>query len=235
MKKGTLYLLPSALGEDHPWLHIPPLAISLLNELRVFIVEDARTARRYMRSVKMMRHFDELDMRLLNEHTSAHDTAQLLEPALAGNDTGLLSDAGCPAIADPGSQVVRLAHTLGIKVVPVAGPSSVLLTLMASGLQGQQFAFHGYLPRESAVRKQKIKALDNLVWQHGATQLFMDTPYRNNQVLADVLASCRPQTMLCIASSLTTSQEKVTTKSIGEWGSNKPALDKVPAMFAIGQ
>jgi 16S rRNA (cytidine1402-2'-O)-methyltransferase len=171
---------------------------------------------------------------MLNEHTRSQEMDSIIEPLLQGLDMGLISEAGVPCVADPGSNVVAMAHEAGLKVVPLVGPSSILLALMASGFNGQQFTFNGYLPREKADRIRKIKQLEQLALA-GVTQLFMDAPYRNNQVLDDVLQTCRMETKLCIASNITCDNERINTKTIMDWNVRKPDIHKMPVMFVLGK
>jgi 16S rRNA (cytidine1402-2'-O)-methyltransferase len=231
--KGTLYLIPNTLGSGTDKYETRQLT-STVNALEHFIVEEIKSARRLLRQLGVSRPLEELDFRMLNEHTRSQEMDELLEPLMQGQDVGLISDAGVPCVADPGSNVVAMAHEAGVKVVPFVGPSSILLALMASGFNGQQFTFNGYLPRERTDRIRKIKQLEQLALA-GVTQLFMDAPYRNNQVLEDVLQSCRMETKLCIASNITCDNERINTKTIMDWSVRKPDIHKMPVMFVLGK
>ena len=231
--KGTLYLIPNTLGSGTDKYATQQLA-STVSNLEHFIVEEIKSARRLLRQLGITRPLEELDFRMLNEHTRSQEMDSIMEPLLQGLDMGLISEAGVPCVADPGSSVVAMAHEAGLKVVPLVGPSSILLALMASGFNGQQFTFNGYLPREKADRVRKIKQLEQLALA-GVTQLFMDAPYRNNQVLEDVLQTCRMETKLCIASNITCDNERINTKTIMDWNVRKPDIHKMPVMFVLGK
>ncbi len=229
---GTLFLLPSDLGSDSPDSYLPRLTQEKLRTLQHFIVEEAKTARRFLASLGR-EGLRDLHMRTLNEHTSVSALSDLLSPLREGKDVGLISEAGCPAVADPGAELVALAHGEGIKVVPMVGPSSIILALMASGLGGQRFAFHGYLPVDPAARREAALGLERQCDLTLATQLFIETPYRNQSLLKDLLLACRPTTLLCIASDLTQASESIATRSIAEWGKFNPDLDRRPTVFAL--
>ena len=231
--KGTLYLIPNTLGSGAD-KYATQLLASTVSNLEHFIVEEIKSARRLLRQLGVARPLEELDFRMLNEHTRSQEMDSIIEPLLQGLDMGLISEAGVPCVADPGSNVVAMAHEAGLKVVPLVGPSSILLALMASGFNGQQFTFNGYLPREKADRIRKIKQLEQLALA-GVTQLFMDAPYRNNQVLDDVLQTCRMETKLCIASNITCDNERINTKTIMDWNVRKPDIHKMPVMFVLGK
>ncbi len=230
---GTLYLLPSSLGPGGE-ASLSPQVLETARRAEAFIVEHPRTARRFLRAIGFSGDFDALDMLVYDKNTPPEDIPALLEPLLAGKDTVLITEAGCPGIADPGASLVRAAHDRGIRVVPVSGPSSVFLALMASGLNGQQFAFHGYLPVKKPGRLRAIRQLEEKS-RAGVTQIFMETPYRNNALLRDLLDTCRAETLLCIAVDLTLPTEQVMTQSIGRWRQAPPDLHKRPAIFCIGQ
>jgi 16S rRNA (cytidine1402-2'-O)-methyltransferase len=230
---GTLYLIPNSLGSGTDKYATQLLGITVCR-LEHFIVEEIKSARRLLRQMGVTRPLEELDFRMLNEHTRTQEMDSIIEPLLQGHDMGLISEAGVPCVADPGSNVVALAHDQGIKVVPLVGPSSILLALMASGFNGQQFTFNGYLPRERGERARKIKQLEQLALS-GTTQIFMDAPYRNNQVLEDVLQTCRMETKLCIASNITCDNERINTKSVMDWSIRKPDINKMPVMFLLGK
>jgi 16S rRNA (cytidine1402-2'-O)-methyltransferase len=232
-KKGALYLIPNTLGSGTDKYATQQLT-STVSSIEHFIVEEIKSARRLLRQMGVSRPLEELDFRMLNEHTRSQDIDSIIEPLLQGQDMGLISEAGVPCVADPGSDIVALAHEHAIKVIPLVGPSSILLALMASGFNGQQFTFNGYLPRERADRTRKIKQLEQLALS-GITQIFMDAPYRNNQVLEDVLQACRMETKLCIASNITCDNERINTKTIMDWSVRKPDINKMPVMFLLGK
>lgn len=232
---AKLYLIPNLLG-DTPWPLVLPAAVpEVMARLRFFFVEDVRTARRYLKKVHPAIDIDALHFSVLNKETEEREAAGFLEFLLAGNDAGVISEAGCPGVADPGALIVRLAHRAGIGVVPLVGPSSILLALMASGFNGQQFTFHGYLPVKPQERIRKLQQLERTAATVGETQIFMETPYRNNAFLADLLRNCQPSTLLCIAANLTTPQEMARTMTIAQWRKNPPDLAKQPAIFLFGR
>lgn len=231
---GKLILIPNSLGGAAETVATGQIIRTVL-PLCHFIVEELRSARRYLRSIGYTSAFEDVSLAVLNEHSNDADVGDLLQPLFDGHDVALLSEAGCPCIADPGAAVVRLAHTHGIRVSPMGVPSSILLTLMASGLNGQQFTFNGYLPRDPSERIRKIKHLEQQALGTGFTQLFMDAPYRNNQVMGDLLTSCKPTTMLCLGNELTTANEWVITREIELWREKIPDLHKRPVMFALGK
>jgi 16S rRNA (cytidine1402-2'-O)-methyltransferase len=230
---GTLYLIPNSLGSGTD-KYATQLLAATVARMEHFIVEEIKSARRLLRQMGVSRPLEELDFRMLNEHTKSQEEGSIIEPLLQGHDMGLISEAGVPCVADPGSSVVALAHEQGIKVVPLVGPSSILLALMASGFNGQLFTFNGYLPRERSERTRKIKQLEQLALS-GITQIFMDAPYRNNQVLEDVLQTCRMETKLCIASNITCDNERINTKTVMDWSVRKPDINKMPVMFLLGK
>ena len=234
MKTGTLYLIPCMLGEEEdPARTIPAGVASAADGLRIFIVEKERTARRFLKRIGYSHSLDDVVLHPLNKHTSPQEIHTYLKPLQEGHDVGLLSEAGCPAVADPGSQVVELAHRHNIRVVPFTGPSSILLALMASGMNGQSFAFHGYLPRESRKRIEKLRTLERVAWKTGQTQIFIEAPYRNDALLKDLLEACKPSTRLCIAADLTTGREMVHTLPVDRWQKNPPSLHKRPVVFLV--
>lgn len=231
-KKGSLYLIPSALGEDATNV-IPEYVKQRVQELDEFIVENEKTARRYLRSIGFKKNFDEVKLHPISKHTAPEETIHYLDNIEKGSSIGLLSEAGAPGVADPGAEIVNMAHHKGIKVVPMVGPSSILLALMASGMNGQSFAFHGYLPIE---KKERVRALKNLEIQslnNNQSQIFMEAPYRNNKLLEDIITACHPDTSLCIAVNITMSNEMIKTKSVGTWKKGQPDLHKKPAIFIL--
>lgn len=234
MKTGTLYLIPCTLDENkNPGQVIPTGVASMADSLRIFIVEKERTARRFLRSIGYSHSFDEVTLYPLNKHTSDAEVQSYLQPLKDGKNVGLISEAGCPAVADPGSAVVALAHRHNIKVMPLTGPSSLLLALMASGMNGQQFAFHGYLPREPRKRIEAIKQLERDAMRSGQTQLFIETPYRNEALFKDLLTTCKPSTRICVAADVTTETEMVRTQTVAQWQKKPPALHKRPVVFLL--
>jgi len=235
MSKGTLFLIPNVLDKGQPSRVITPSVIEVVNQLKYFIVEEERAARAFLARAGMRDHLDSLDWAILNEHTEATEIPQIINPLLHGVDAGMLSEAGCPAIADPGSNLVLTAHAMGIRVVPFTGPSSIILALMASGLNGQQFTFNGYLPVKTKERIQRIRELEQRLKRSGETQLFIETPYRNRQLFKDLIDHLSPQTRLCLAVDLTTPQEYIQTRTITEWKKGMPDLHKRPAVFLIGR
>jgi len=231
---GTLYLIPTTIGSDSWESVIPPLVIAQTRGLKHFIVEDIRTTRRYLSKIGVNTPIDQIDFQLLNEHTQQVEIEGLIKPLLEGNDVGLLSEAGLPAIADPGSQLVAIANRQGIKVVPLTGPSSIFLTLMASGLNGQNFAFVGYLPVKSDERRNRIKQLEKRSGQEKQTQIFIEAPYRNLHLFQDILKECNPETKLTIGVELTSASEYIATKKIREWKSiSLPDINKKNCVFCI--
>jgi 16S rRNA (cytidine1402-2'-O)-methyltransferase len=231
--KGTLYLIPALLGEDSPVNILPPVIPQLIKALKCFVVEDVRSARRLLKKISPAVVIDELSFQILNEHTPPEEIPGFLAPLLEGKDVGLLSEAGLPCVADPGSALVGCAHEIGIKVVPLTGPSSIFLALMASGFNGQNFVFHGYLPVDKKERLQKIKEIEVAAYQKDQTQIFIETPYRNNQLLEALVLGCRPQTRICIAIDLTLPGEKITAATTKWWNTNRPDLNKKPAVFLL--
>lgn len=231
---GRLYLLPAWLSEDTPVEAVVPApVITRIRSLDSFIVEDAKSARAYLAACGHPRPMREIEMRELNEHTRPADVASLLDPVAAGRDTGLMSEAGLPAIADPGASLVAAAHARHIRVVPCVGPSSILLALMASGLDGQRFRFVGYLPAESAARRARIAELERDSAKNAETQVFIETPYRNDALLADLVQACRPATRLAVAVELTSARESIRMASIEAWRKGAPAIGKKPAIFLM--
>lgn len=233
MKNGTLYLIPTVLGDASPELTIPAGTLNILPSLKNFIAEEASTARRFLRKAGFKADFGSINITVFNEHTGHNDLLPFLEPALEGHDIGLLSEAGVPCVADPGTILVELAHQLGIKVVPLTGPSSIILALMASGFNGQHFAFLGYLPIERNERARKIKEIERTSRETGQTQVFIETPYRNRQLLAALAENCNRQTRICIAADLTLHTEWIVVKTAEEWRKVTPEIHKRPAVFLL--
>ncbi len=231
---GILYLVPNVLALETGPAVMAPVVKDVIAATSHFLVEDFRTARRYISSLKLGINLEEVHMEKLDKNTPDAQVRKLLEPALQGQDLGVLSDAGCPGIADPGARAVAWAHRLGIRVVPLPGPSSMFLALMGSGFNGQAFTFSGYLPIERKERIRAIKELENKALKENTTQLFMETPFRNNRLMEDLLEQLGPQTLLCIASELTGEGEMIRTRKVADWRKEKPDLHKVPAVFLIG-
>ncbi len=234
MPSGSLYLIPASLGESPPEAFRPAGVQRIAASLDYFIVENAKSARAELKHIGLDRPIQHLDIRELPREPSHDDLAALLAPLIAGVSAGLISEAGVPAVADPGALVVRAAHARGIRVAPLVGPSSILLALMASGLNGQNFAFHGYLPVREPERSRRIAELEKESRREGRTQIFIETPYRNMALYAALLDSCHAETLLCLASDLTTASESVSTKKIDEWrNSPLPPLEKRPTVFLL--
>jgi 16S rRNA (cytidine1402-2'-O)-methyltransferase len=232
--KGILYLIPTPIS-DTPVGAISPYNLDIIKSLDEFIVEDLRSARRFLVKIGFGKPIDTVTFHLLNEHTKPGDISEYLGSLISGKNMGLLSDAGCPVIADPGSSIVKLAHQKQVRVVPLIGPSSVIMALMASGFNGQNFTFHGYLPKQASERIKKIKLLEAESGKTGYTQIFIEAPYRNDSLIKDILSSCRNETSFCVASDITSSSELIQTKSIAEWKKDKTSFNDKPAIFLIGR
>jgi 16S rRNA (cytidine1402-2'-O)-methyltransferase len=233
-KQGKLYLVPSTIGGGCLSKAIPGYNLDVIQSIHHYIVEKERTARRMLISMGIKTPIDELAFTILNKHTPESEKAGILAPLLQGKNMGLLSEAGLPCVADPGSGIVQLAHRQHIEVVPLVGPSSVFLSLMASGLNGQSFCFHGYLPIPKNERVKAIKRLEKTSRAHQQTQVFIETPYRNNKLLDDLIQNCHPGTLLCVAANLQTPEEFIKTRPMGKWKKQKPNLHKIPCIFLIG-
>lgn len=229
----ALYLIPNLLGETPVEQVLPAYNHEIIMGIRHFIVEDVRTARRFLKQVDRSIDIDQLTFYTLNKHTKPDEISGMLKPLEEGNAMGVISEAGCPAVADPGADVVAIAQRKGLKVVPLVGPSSIILAVMGSGFNGQSFAFNGYLPIEPDERIKTLKRFEQRAYTENQTQLFIETPYRNAKMLADILKACRPQTHLCIAAGLTTKDEYIKTRTIKDWNGKLPALEKVPCIFLI--
>ena len=231
---GRLYLVPAWLSEDtDPAAVIPAPVLERIRSLTLFIVEDAKSARRFLAACGHPRPLREIAMLELSEHTSAKDVPALLDPIAGGADAGLLSEAGLPGVADPGAALVAAAHGRGIAVVPLAGPSSIVLALAASGLEGQRFRFVGYLPAEGGARREAIVALEKHSARYGETQVFIETPYRNDALLRDVVEACADSTRLAVAAELTSPNEWIRMQRIAEWRERPAAIGKRPAIFLL--
>ena len=230
---ATLYLFPTQLGDIDFNQIIPQFNLRLITEIKHFIVEDIRSARRFIKRCDQRINIDELTFYVLNKHTSEADIATFINPLIAGNNMGLLSEAGCPAIADPGADVVSIAQKNNIRILPLVGPSSIVLALMASGFNGQSFAFNGYLPIPDAERLKTLKKHENRIYSEDQTQIYIETPYRNMKTLLDIINICQPDTKLCIAADITLLTEFIKTKSLKFWKNNLPDLNKRPCIFVL--
>lgn len=233
MEKGKIYMIPTTLGDSTINSVIPYDVQNIIIDTKHFIVENIKTARRFLKKVERSINIDELQFFVLNKHTSPTELDAFLIPALEGNNIGIISEAGCPGIADPGSDIVSIAHQKNIQVVPLVGPSSILMALIASGMNGQNFSFNGYLPKERNLRIKKIKEIERIAG-NDITQIFMETPFRNNHLLEDLLKNCNPNSNLCIAVDISLETEFISTKKMAEWKKNIPNLNKRPCMFLIG-
>lgn len=233
--KGNLYLIPTPLGENEHNYSIPEHNFRIIQTLNIFIVEELKTARRFLKKAGYKTDLETVKFYILNEHTLEEEASEFLSDASDGINIGLLSEAGCPAVADPGSFIVQLAHRKGLKVIPLVGPSSIMMALMASGLNGQGFVFHGYLPVKPDQRKTKLKELDRIVHHQSQTQIFIEAPYRNMQVYEAILSSCSDQSLLCIACNITMPDESIITCSIKEWKKKNYNPGKRPAVFLLGR
>lgn len=229
---GTLHLIPVSLGDAPPERWLPAEARTLAGQLDTYIAENAKTARAFLKAIGTVRPIQEITIHTLDAKTDERDIAAWLKPVAAGGRIGLVSEAGCPAVADPGARVARAAHEMGIRVQPWVGPSSLLLGLMASGLDGQRFAFHGYAPVDAAERARQLRDWEQTSARYNQTQMLIETPYRNAAMHAALLATLRPTTLLCVARSLTTDREWIKTLSIADWKRQPaPQLDKQPTLF----
>ncbi len=232
---AKLYLIPTTLGDTSIERVLPPDLNEVVSSIQVFIVENLRTARRFLKKMNPAIVIDDLIFFELNQHTDKKEISRFLEPLKNGQDIGIISEAGCPAVADPGAEVVKIAHTRNIQVVPLVGPSSILLALMASGMSGQNFAFNGYLPIRNPEKSNQIKMLEKRMQTENQTQIFIETPYRNAQLLDELIKNCDPQTMLCIAVDITLDTEFILSKPVSYWKKNLPNIQKRPAIFMIGK
>lgn len=231
--KGRLYLIPSPLGDNDPSEVIPQPVLESLKRFRTFVVEEVRTARRYLSKAGLKGHIGELQFHELNEHTDAATVEGYLRLFDGGNDVALISEAGLPAVADPGAQLVALAHRHGIEVVPAVGPSSLMLALMASGLNGQSFAFCGYIPAKTDERRSRLKTLEKVSAQLRQTQILIETPYRNDSLFADILFVCSPSVRVCVAANITMPDAYIRTMKVSEWKKEGLVIGKRPCVFLI--
>ena len=231
--KGRLFLIPSPLGDNDPAEVIPAGVLSMLPSISTNVVEAVRTARRYLSAAGLKGHVQDLEFHELNEHTTPEEVEALMKLFDDGRDVGLITEAGLPAVADPGAQLVRLCHRHGVEVVPMSGPSSLMLALMASGLNGQSFAFLGYLPAKTEERRQALRSIEKHSSTARQTKIFIETPYRNDSLLADILSVCRADTEVCIAANITMPDAFIRTKTAGEWKKSVPTIGKRPCVFLI--
>ncbi|HAS42673.1 MAG TPA: SAM-dependent methyltransferase [Microscillaceae bacterium] len=233
MAKGTIYLIPTVLAPDTQNQVLPDYTIQQIKSIEYFFVENVRTARRFISSLKLGINIEGLTFYLIDKHTPAEEIKKNAQVLAKGKDVGVISEAGCPGIADPGALVVNVGHKLGVKVVPLVGPSSIFLALMSSGLNGQSFAFKGYLPIDKQDRIKAVKQLEKLSLNLQQTQIFMETPFRNNQMLEVIKQQCRKNTKLCVASNLTADDAYIATKTIQEWKNTTVDLHKKPTIFVL--
>jgi 16S rRNA (cytidine1402-2'-O)-methyltransferase len=233
--EGTLYLLPTTLGESNLQHVLPDYNFSVMNQLTHFIVEDIRSARRFLKKVNPTFNIDSLTFMTLNEQTSDMELPALLQPLKDGYDVGVLSEAGCPAVADPGAAIVQLAQAAGIHVVPLVGPSSLLMALMASGFNGQNFAFVGYLPIASHERTKTLKLLERKAITEHQTQIFIETPYRNHKLMEELVETLLPTTNLCVAVDVSLPSEWIHTQNMDTWKKQMPDIQKRPTVFLINR
>jgi 16S rRNA (cytidine1402-2'-O)-methyltransferase len=229
--KGNLFLIPAPIADGVSDLVLTPQVREILPGIRHFLAEDVRTARRYLSSLKVYDSIEQLSFSVLNKDTREEELEDLFRPATEGHHLGVLSESGCPGVADPGAMAARFAHRQGIRVIPLVGPSSILLALMASGLNGQRFAFHGYLPIDPQESSKAIREFERESRIKGQTQIFIETPYRNKSIFANLMKNLKPETDLCIAIDITGQDEFVVTRRVSEWKSQAPDLPKKPAVF----
>lgn len=236
---GKLYLIPTPLAEGGFDLFFPKINTQIINETDVYIVEALRTARRFLKYAGLTKPIDDLTFFELNEHTQGVDLNEYLAPCLEGRNVGLMSEAGVPCIADPGHKAVDKAHQLGIEVVPLIGPNSIILALMGSGMNGQSFTFHGYLPAEQYDREKRLSEIENYAIKSGQTQIFIETPYRNNRMTASICKVCKPNTRLCVAANLTSENALLKTQSVSKWrkffSKDENQLGKVPCIYLLNR
>jgi len=231
--KTGLYLIPVTLGDVNPELTLPASVFDVIRNLDIFIVENAKTARRFLRKAGFEKSFDDVLLHEIDKHMENQDFGSIIDLLKTGKPVGLLSEAGTPCIADPGAGIVKLCQDNGIPVFPLVGPSSILLSLMGSGFNGQNFTFHGYLPIDNLELRKKIKAIEMAVYQNDQTQIFIETPYRNQKLFGNLLKTCSANTFLCLASELTTENEVIRSKSIAEWHKTRVDLNKKPTVFLL--
>lgn len=233
IQKGKLYLIPTTLGENNPDEVLPFTIKKTIELIDYYIVENEKTARKCIKAVFPEKSQPSLQLFILNKHTKTEELNQFIMPMLMGNNMGLMSEAGCPGIADPGAVIVKMAHENGIQVIPLVGPSSIFLALMASGMNGQNFSFNGYLPIDKNEKKTALKFFEKISFENNSTQIFIETPYRNNKLLEDILAILQPNTQLCVAADITLPTEYIKTKLIKDWKKEKVDLQNRPCIFII--
>lgn len=233
MQKGTLYLIPVPLAENAAQKSFTPFLVDTINAIKTYIVENEKTARKFLKEAGLKTPQSELLIHDYGKHKRGNSLVPFFKELMSGVDVGLMSEAGCPGVADPGADIVAEAHKRGIKVVPLVGPNSMIQAIMASGFNGQSFAFHGYLPIDKVERAKRIKDLESLSLKNRQTQLFMETPFRNNQLLDDVLKSCHGSTQLCIACNINAEDELIKTQAVGAWRQEKIDLHKKPTVFLL--
>lgn len=231
--KGKLYLIPTTLGENDPVDVLPQTVKRAIDFIDHYIVENEKTARRFIKAVNAQKVQAELKISLLNKHTEVSEHNAMIKPCLEGINVGLMSEAGCPGVADPGAVIVKIAHEKGIQVVPLVGPSSILLAMMASGMNGQSFAFNGYLPIDKSDKKSALKNFEKMSNDKNQSQIFIETPYRNNKLLEDILSALQPNTHLCIAADITLPTEYIKTLRVADWKKTKVDLHNRPTIFII--
>lgn len=236
IEKGKLYLIPTTLGDTAETADVLPVKINeIINTIDEYIVENEKSARHYLKKMGIKKPLPEIILHPLNQHTKPHEISTYLNAIAEGKNIGIISEAGCPGVADPGADVVKSAHEKNITVIPLVGPSSILMSLMASGFNGQNFAFNGYLPKERSERIKKIKELERLAIQKNQTQMFIETPYRNMHLLDDMIVNCEKQTKLCIACDISLPTEFIKTKTIGAWKNQLPEINKRPTIFLLNK
>lgn len=234
MKKGKLFLIPTTLGDTAETTDvIPKKVVDVINTIDEYIVENEKTARRYLKKVGLEKPLQEIKLHLLNKHTDERELAGYLKSIDEGKSIGIISESGCPGIADPGAEVVKIAHQKNIQVIPLVGPSSILLSLMASGFNGQSFAFNGYLPKERNERIKKIKELEQLIFKKSQTQIFIETPFRNHHLVEDLINQCHQEIKLCIACDISLPTEFIQTRPIAQWKKIMPDINKRPTIFLL--
>jgi len=233
MNNTALYLIPVTLGDTSIDKVLPDYNREIILQIKYFIVENVRSARRFLKKTELSINIDELTFYELNKHTRHEDIESYLKPLADNESVGVISEAGCPAIADPGADIVAMAQRKNYKIIPLVGPSSILMSLMASGFNGQSFAFHGYLPIDSGERVKAIKNLEQRIYSENQTQIFIETPYRNIKLAEDLISNCRPSTKLCIAVNITCEDEFIKTLPIKNWANRLPDMNKKPCIFLI--
>lgn len=231
----ALYLLPVTMSDEAPDRVLPAYNLHLLNNIRCFVVENVRTARRFLKRVNRLIDINSLSFVELSEHTPDADIPPMLDPLAQGSPVGVMSEAGCPAVADPGARLVEVAQRRGFKVIPLVGPSSILLALMASGMNGQNFTFNGYLPIDDRNRDARLRELANIINRHDTTQIFIETPYRNNRLIGRLCSVLPGSLRLCIASDITGPRESIITRSLADWKNTTCDYDKTPTIFVLGR